>query len=85
MDGVNVTGRITRIGEGRFVETRYGRATVATAVLEDDTGSILLNLWRNQITQVKVGNIVRVENGFARVFRDQLELNVGSRGRIAVL
>lgn len=85
MDGVFVEGRISYIGIKRIVQTRYGEAPVATAVFEDDSGKISLNLWRNQIDLVKEGDVVRVENGFVRTFKDQLELNVGSRGKILVL
>lgn len=85
MDGITVTGRITSLGEKREVETRYGKANVASAVLEDDTGKIVLNLWRSQIDLVKVGDLIRIENGFIRTFQQQLELNVGSKGRIVVL
>jgi len=85
MDGITLTGRIASISDKREVDTRYGKAYVANAVLEDDTGRISLNLWRNQIDPVKVGDLVKVENGFVRTFRQQLELNVGRRGRIAVI
>jgi replication factor A1 len=85
MDGVTVTGRISYIGIKKIVKTKFGEAPVARAILEDDTGRIALNLWRGQIDLVKEGDVVRVENGFVRTYRDQLELNVGSRGRIVIL
>ena len=85
MEGVTVSGRITYIGIKTTVTTRFGEAPVARAVLEDDSGRITLNLWRGQIDLVKEGDVVRVENGFVQTYRDQLELNVGSRGKIVVL
>ncbi|MDH5437449.1 MAG: hypothetical protein OEX76_00940 [Candidatus Bathyarchaeota archaeon] len=45
----------------------------------------MLNLWRRQIDLVKEGDLVRVENAFVRAYRNPLELNVGSRGKIVVL
>ena len=85
MDRVTVSGRITYIGIRRIVKTRFGEAPVARAILEDDTGKIALNLWRGQIDLVNEGDVVRVENGFVRTYQDQLELNVGSRGKIVVV
>lgn len=85
MDQVATSGSITYIGIKRIVRTRFGEAQVARATLEDDTGKIALNLWRGQLDLVKEGDIVRVENGFVRTYQDQLELNVGSRGKIVVL
>ena len=82
MDRVTVSGRLTYVGIKRIVKTRFGEAPVARAILEDDTGKIALNLWRGQIKLVKEGDVVRIENGFVRTYQDQLELNVGSRGKI---
>lgn len=85
MSGVNVTGKIVDIGEKRLVSTRFGNAFVAKATLEDETGQIALNLWRDQINMVKVGDTIKIENGFTKQFRGQTELSVGSRGKITVI
>jgi replication factor A1 len=85
MRGLEVSGRIVSIGDAKSVETRFGPARVAQAVLEDETGRIVLNLWRDQIDAVKAGDTVRVENAFVRVFGERMELNVGRDGRIVVI
>jgi len=85
MDGVTTTGRITKISEKMEVETKFGKSHLAVALLVDETESIRLNLWRWQIDLVKVGDIIRIENGFVRSFKDQLELNVGSKGKITLI
>ena len=85
MRNIEVTGKIVRKGDTREVETRYGPAKVSWAILEDETGSIRLNLWRQQIDRVRVGDKVRLVNAFVRVYRGELELNLGSDGRIELL
>jgi len=65
--------------------TKYREALVANAVDADETGEIILNLWRDQVNLVNPGYIIRIENAFARQFKDRIELNVGSRGRIVVV
>ncbi|MEM2100222.1 MAG: DNA-binding protein [Thermoproteota archaeon] len=80
MDGVTVEGSLVEKSEIKILETRYGSALYAKAVLEDETGRITLNLWRDQ-TKVEVGDTIRIENGFTK-FR---ELSVGKRGRILIL
>ena len=85
MDNINTTGRVISKSEKREVETRYGYTVSANVVLEDETGKINLILWRGQIDHVKVGDILKVESGFARSFQNQPELNVGSRGRVTIL
>ena len=85
MQNIEVTGKITNLSERRRVNTRYGLADVATATLEDDTGSIRINLWRDQIDCVAEGKIVKVINGFAKTYQERLELNIGKNGQIAVI
>jgi ssDNA-binding replication factor A large subunit len=85
MRALTVVGKILSISEIRDVSTKFGPATVATARLQDESGEIRLNLWRGQISLVKPGDIVRLENAFVRVFNNQNELNLGKDGRIITL
>jgi len=82
MRNIEVTGRITKIGERRNVQTKFGPADVATATLEDETGSIDLSLWRQQIDMVKEGDNVKLINDFTRVFGCKTQLNIGKEGEI---
>jgi len=74
-------GRATK----KVVKTRFGPATVSWAILRDETGSIRLNLWRTQIDAVMVGDVIRLVNAFVKVYGGEMELNVGSDGRIDML
>jgi len=85
MRDLTIVAKIAQIGEVQTVMTRFGQARVAAAVLEDETGSIRLNLWRDQIDKVRVGDSVRLENAFIRMFNNQNELNIGKDGKITVL
>lgn len=55
------------------------------AVIEDETRSAVLNLWRDQVKLVRPGDIIRVENTFTKEFKGRIVLNVGNSGRIVVL
>jgi replication factor A1 len=85
MRNFNTKGKIISIGEVKKVETRFGPANVAQAILQDETGSITLNLWRDQIDILGIGDTIRVENAFVKTFKDTMELNVGRDGKITVL
>ena len=85
MENITLTVRVISVSKPRKVMTRYGEALVANAVVADETGEIILNLWRSQVKLVKPGYVIRIENAFARQFKDRIELNVGSRGRIIVI
>ncbi len=79
---IEVTGRIVNISERRHIQTKFGPADVATATLADETGSIHVNLWRQQIDIVSEGKIVKIINAFARLYGNRLELNIGKDGQI---
>jgi len=69
MTNIEVKGKITIKRDTRDVKTRYGIAKVSWAILENETGSIRLNLWRQQINQVREGDTVGVVNAFVRILQ----------------
>ena len=84
MQDLEITGKVIQMSETKNVTTRYGPARLSTAVLEDETGSVRLNLWRNQIDKVHVGDTIILRKAFITVFMDNIELNIGKDGSIAV-
>jgi ssDNA-binding replication factor A large subunit len=48
---------------------------LAKVTLEDETGAIILNLWRNQVDQCQVGDKIKVHEAFVRSYRGAQELN----------
>jgi replication factor A1 len=69
----------------REVQTRYGKARVATAQVGDETGTIKMSLWNDDIDKVDEGTIIEVENGFIKTFRGEMELSAGRYGSIALV
>ena len=84
---VIVEGRVERIIGPRSVKSRkIGEdLTVADATLSDDTSSIKLVLWNNQISQVKLDTNIRIEEGYVKTYRDELQMSVGKWGTIITL
>jgi ribosomal protein S18 acetylase RimI-like enzyme len=79
MRGVDIEAKILEISEPRQV---LSRATgeplrVAEALLGDETGTITLTLWNDQIRQPKVNDKIRINNGYVTFFQGQKQLNVG--------
>jgi len=87
MRRVNVVAKVIDISEPREVRSRYGGGIhrVATATLEDDSGTIKMALWNEQIDQVNVNDTIKVENGYIKSFRGEIQLNVGKYGKLSVL
>ena len=66
----------------RFKDETY---TVADAIVQDDTGTIKLTLWNEQIEQVNVNDNIKIENGYVTSFKGEIQLNVGKYGTLTVL
>ncbi len=84
MRNINIEGRVVEISEQKEVVTRFGLKRIANATLEDETGSVTLALWEEQIDTVSEGDTIQIIDGFTRIFRGKLQLSVPKRGRIIV-
>jgi replication factor A1 len=86
MKRVSVEAKVVEKGNPREVMSRYKDESykVADAMVADETGSIKLTLWNEQIDQVEVGNTVRIENGYVTSFKGEIQLNVGKFGKMTV-
>lgn len=82
---IDVSGKIIEKGETRGF-TKFGRpGRVSTAILMDDSGSIKLTLWNEQIDMVNVGDVIQIKNGWADEFRGELQISTGRNGTMEVL
>jgi replication factor A1 len=84
MKSVTVSAKIVEKGEPREVRTTQGPVDTATVVIADESGSIKLVLWGEQIDTVNVADDVTVENGYVSSFKGEIQLNVGKYGKLTV-
>jgi replication factor A1 len=84
---VNLKARVVEKPIARTVFSRYGNnpVGVSNSTISDDTGSIKLPLWNNQINMVSIGDTVQIENGRVRTFRGELQVSVGKSGKLTVI
>jgi replication factor A1 len=86
MRNVSITGKIDSVGEPRTVNLKAGGTnTVADAIISDESGSIKLSLWGEEINNVQPGDRVSVENGYINTFMGENSLNVGKFGKLKKL
>lgn len=86
MSRVNVEVTVMKAFQPRTVITRDGRrVTLAEFEVSDNTGSIILTLWGDDINLVKQGDTVRIRNGYVTSFRGEPRLNIGRYGKIEQL
>ncbi len=82
---VEIEGEIVSIDETREIN-KYGRKLrVANATIKDDSGSITLTLWNEDIDKVKAGDKIKIENGYVNEFQNKLQLTRGKFGTLTVL
>ncbi len=83
---VTVQGKVTQKDNPREVVTKYGkRLSVANITIQDDSGSIAMSLWGNDINNVDVGDTIEIENGYVNEFRGTPQLASGKFGKVKVV
>ncbi len=81
---VNVTAKVVSKSEIRDIPMgRDGSAhKVCDALVGDETGSIYLTLWDDNIEKVNENDTIRVENGYVTLFKGNMRLNIGKYGKL---
>lgn len=81
---VNVLVKIVSIGEPKEIPSRFGGEPkrVAEAMAGDETATIILSLWQDQIGLVQENDVVQIENGYISLVRGHMRLNVGKHGKM---
>ncbi len=81
---LNMTVKVVSKNPVREVVSRRDGSShrVTEALVGDETGSILLTLWDDTIESVTEGDVVDVNNGYVRLFRGSMRLNIGRFGSL---
>ena len=83
---VNIGGVVTYIGQSRDVSLKSGYVEkVTTITVQDDSGSIPVNIWGSMIDKIKLNSEIRLEKGYVNEFRNQLQFNLGYYGKLFIL
>lgn len=79
---LNIYVKVVGIGEPRQITSRKRQRvhSIAEALVGDETGCVVLNLWDNQITTFNKGDVIQIKNGYTSRFRGFLRLNIGRHG-----
>jgi replication factor A1 len=86
MRKINLRAKVLDVTKPTFVFTRFGSyASVANASVADDSGTVKLCLWNEQIDAVSTGDVVQIENAHLSLFRGERQLRVGKTGKLNVL
>lgn len=65
---------------------KFGRnLSVATAIIKDDSGTMKMSLWNQDIDKVKQGSRIKVTSGYVNEFQGEKQFTSGKFGKIEVL
>jgi replication factor A1 len=86
MKRVSIEAKVVDKGDPREVKSRFKDETyrIVDAVVADESGSVKLTLWNEQIDQINVGDNIKIENGYVTSFKSEIQLNVGKFGKLTV-
>ena len=86
MKKVSVKARVLEIARPILVFTRFGNyASVANALIADETGTIKLCLWNEQINSISIGDTIQIENASVSTFRGERQLRIGKKGMLSAV
>ncbi len=79
---LNLTVKVVSKSEIRETISRSDGSShrVADALVGDETGSIYMTLWDDNIDKVKEGDIIDIKNGYVSLFKGSMRLNIGRFG-----
>ncbi len=81
---VNVLAKVMTVGEPKEVMGKFGDPRkVCEAVVGDDTATITLSLWNEQIGTIAKDEVILVDNGYVSLVRGHMRLNVGRYGNLS--
>ena len=83
MSHISLKAKVLEIPTPKLVFTRFGNyASVVNALIADETGTIKLCLWNEQIDSISNGDTIQIENARASTFKGERQLSIGKRGTL---
>jgi len=83
---VNTIVKVISKSQVRNVTGRdYSVRRVADALVGDETGSVYLTLWDDNIDKVNEEATLRITNGYVNLFKGNMRLNIGKYGSYQLL
>ena len=85
---INIKAKIHQIKEPIKLDTKYGIRYLTLIEIGDDTGTILLEIWRNDPLRLKanIGDKIKTENCYVKKFKGELRLTpIKNDGKVYII
>ena len=82
---VEVTATVIDKSEPRSFDKQGNKGTVCKATIKDDSGSIVLTLWNDEVSKISIGDKIKITNGYVSEWQGELQLSAGKFGKLEVV
>lgn len=78
---VDLLVKVLSLGDRRTIDSKYGGSRdLVEAVVGDETATVTMTLWDDQIDQIDEDHVLEIDNGYVSLVRGRMRLNVGKYG-----
>ena len=82
---VEIEATVKELGQVREFN-KFGKiGKVCNAKIEDDSGSITLTLWNDEIDKVKIGSKIKITNGYVSEYQGEKQISAGKFGKLEII
>ncbi|MBD3313970.1 hypothetical protein GF345_06010 [Candidatus Woesearchaeota archaeon] len=82
---VELAAEVVEKGDIREFNKFGKQGRVCNAKIKDESGTMALTLWNEQIDQVKVGDRIQIKNGYVNEWQGESQLTTGKFGSLEVI
>jgi len=83
MSRVSMKVKVASVSEPKHVTSGKGvEHEILELEVEDETGSMAMDLWNEKIIPLNARDILQIENGFVTSFKGVWRVNVGKYGEV---
>lgn len=82
---VELEAEVVEVEAPRDINKMGKMLRVANATIKDDSGTITLVLWNDEIDKVQAGNVIKISNGYVNSWKDKMQLTLGKFGKMQVV
>ncbi|MDP2908503.1 MAG: SOSS complex subunit B family protein [Nanoarchaeota archaeon] len=82
---VSMEVEVKEIGDVREFQKFGNTGRVANATVADPTGTIKLTLWNEDIDKIRIGDKLKITDGFVSEFQGEKQLSAGRFGKLEVV
>jgi len=82
---IEITAEVAQKESPRTFEKFGKQGKVCNVIIKDESGTIKLTLWNEDIDKINQGDTIKLTNGWCSEYKSEKQLSTGKFGKIEVL